>query len=176
MPIPAPLLSGTRRDYTIGHLINSTPEGGDNTVRSIFGFPLPVWQRAEAWTEKQKVRFVEGIFLGLGTGFYVINGRDWDESGPLPCSAWLLDGQQRLGALRDFIQKKMVIFGDVTFESMTPQQSRKFLNLPFPCYELEYTADEGVLLELYDRLNYGGTLHELDAESADFQKWKANQG
>ncbi|MNY54817.1 hypothetical protein D3C86_1907330 [compost metagenome] len=70
----------------------------------------------------------------------------------------------------------MVIFGDVTFESMTPKESRKFLNLPFPCHELEYTADEGVLLELYDRLNYGGTLHELDAESADFQKWKASQG
>ncbi|HGY5997697.1 TPA: hypothetical protein ACNV5A_004343, partial [Aeromonas hydrophila] len=68
MPIPAPLLSGTRRDYAIGHLISSTTAGDDNNLRSIFGFPLPAWQRAEVWTEKQKVRFVEGIFLGLGTG------------------------------------------------------------------------------------------------------------
>lgn len=174
MPIPAPLLDGTRRDYTIGHLINSTPEG-DSTQRFIFGLPVPVWQRDEVWTQEQKVRFVEGIFLGLGTGFYVINGRDWDGNDPLPCSGWLLDGQQRIGALRDFIQRGMVIFGDVTFESMELKQSRKFLNMPFPCYELEYTGDEGLLKELYDRLNYGGTIHELDAESAEFKEWKASR-
>lgn len=53
------------------------------------------------WTQAQKRRFVEGIFLGLGSGYYVTNGLEWaDDGATAPMAGWLLDGQQRMNALR----------------------------------------------------------------------------
>lgn len=161
MPIPPKLLHGGRREYSIGRLLDMTPT--DVTMpaeRQLLGLVLPPWQRKEVWTLAQKVRFVEGIFLGLGCGYYVTNGLEWDERGvSAPMSGWLLDGQQRISALRDFIQGGMVVFGDVTFASLDEPQKRRFLREPFSCHELEYTDNEAVLKELYNRLNFGGTPH-----------------
>ena len=113
MPIPKPLLSGTLHDYGIGHLVDMpTPAEAVPTERQLMNLTLPPWQRPEVWSEAQKRRFVEGVFLGLGTGSYVVHASDWDDAGrPKPMSGWLLDGQQRISALRDFIAGDLVVFG-----------------------------------------------------------------
>ena len=74
-------------------------------------------------------------------------------------SGWLIDGQQRITALRDFIDGKLVIFNDVIFTKMDKPARLRFLNTPFPCFELDYCNDERVLMDLYDRMNFGGTPH-----------------
>lgn len=74
-------------------------------------------------------------------------------------SGWLLDGQQRISALRDFLSGEMVIFGDVRFTEMSVPDQLRFKRRPFPCHELDYTDNEDTLKELYDRLNFGGTPH-----------------
>lgn len=161
MPIPKPLLSGTMHDYGIGALVDMpAPVPAVPSERRLMNLALPPWQRPEVWSADQKRRFVEGIWLGLGTGYYVVHGSDWDEAGsPKPMSGWLLDGQQRISALRDFLSGDMVIFGDVRFTEMPVPDQLRFKRRPFPCHELDYTNNEDTLKELYDRLNFGGTPH-----------------
>lgn len=161
MPIPAPLLKGSRRDYTLGRLVEMTPTDPTMpTERRLLGFVLPPWQRPEVWTVEQRRRFIEGVFLGLGCGYYVTNGLDWVDNGDsAPMSGWLIDGQQRISAIRDFLSGDLVVFGDVRFTEMSRPEQLRFCRTPFPCFELEYCSDEDALVELYDRLNFGGTPH-----------------
>lgn len=164
MPLPQRLIDGVRREYTIGHLFESSMvDPTTSEERRLLTQVLPPWQRPEVWTMEQKRRFIEGIFLGLGCGYYVVNGKDWGrDAQPLPMSGWLLDGQQRLCALRDFVQNGLVIFTDVTYAGLSLKEQRRFMNEGFPCFELEYTTNENALKELYDRLNFGGTPHTLE--------------
>lgn len=161
MPLPARLLKGARRDYTLGRLIEMSPvEPTMSGERRLLGLVLPPWQRPEEWAVEQKQRLVESIFLGLGCGYYVTNGLEWLADGSAaPMAGWLLDGQQRIGALRDFLAGELTVFGDVTYASLSKSEAMRFLREPFPCHELEYTNNEAVLKELYNRLNYGGTPH-----------------
>ncbi len=161
MPLPKPLLTGTMHDYGIGALVDMPAlVPAVPSERRLMNLTLPPWQRPEVWSADQKRRFVEGIWLGLGTGYYVVHASDWDEAGrPKPMSGWLLDGQQRISALRDFLSGEMVIFGDVRFTEMSVPDQLRFKRRPFPCHELDYTDNEDTLKELYDRLNFGGTPH-----------------
>lgn len=169
MALPPVLLSGSNRSYTISMLFERTGRDADgSTGRRLLSQALPPWQRPEVWTLSQKRRFVEGIFLGLGTGTYVVNGSDYAADGtPLRGSGWLLDGQQRLSALRDFVERGLEIFEGTTWSSLTRgEQLRRFMNVPFPCHELCYVADESVLMDIYDRLNFGGTPHTASQRPA----------
>lgn len=165
MLLPEPLLAGRRRDFPISALIEGTPI--DPTApeeRRLLNLVVPPWQRKEVWTADQKTRFVEGIFLGLGTGYYVTNGADWGADGKcLPMSGWLLDGQQRLSSIRDFLRDALPIFDGIVFSDLDrPTAIKRFLRHPFPRFELDYTDDEQMLRNLYERLNFGGTAHTAE--------------
>jgi len=160
--LPQPLLSGARRDYGIEHVLKAL--GADAGLRpgerSLGAFILPPWQRPLAWEEHRKRRFVEGVFLGLGTGYYVQHAWDWDEGGSKPMAGWLLDGQQRISSLIDFAEGRLAIFDGVRFADLDVATARRrFLGVVFPCVELAYQADELRLREVYDRLNFGGMAH-----------------
>lgn len=168
--LPKVLLQGRRRDYDIDYLLSSgthatTTSGAE---RQLLCWVIPPWQRAEVWTDHQKQRFIEGVFLGLGTGYYVVNQPDWDSNGTLPMSGWLIDGQQRLTAIRDFVAGGVSIFDGIRYEDLSKaDRLKRFAHVVFPCFEIEYQADESQLRELYDRLNFGGTSH-TEADRAHF--------
>lgn len=64
------------------------------------------------------------------------NGREWtgaDDAVLAPMSGWLLDGQQRVTAIRDFIQDSFAV---------KAEQTIRFWNQPFLHFELEYIADD----------------------------------
>ena len=160
--LPPLLLRGSRRDFQLSHLLEATSiESTSEGERRLLNLVLPPWQRPEVWTSAQKARFIESVFLGLGCGYYVVNGQDWDRTGEaLPMSGWLLDGQQRLTAIRDFIAGDVRIFGGIRWDDLDRlDKLRRFLRQPFPCFELDYTSDEDALKLLYERLNFGGTPH-----------------
>lgn len=164
MPVPQPLLRGTERAFDIEMLATGSP--GDELhpgERRILGATLPPWQRPEVWSTHQKTRFIEGVFLGLGCGYRVCNGMHWLDGGQrAPMSGWLLDGQQRAAAIRDFVEDHLTVFQDVTFSRLSAADVRRFLRTPFPVIELEYTDDEAKLMDLYKRLAFGGTPHRND--------------
>ncbi|WP_410951007.1 DUF262 domain-containing protein [Pseudomonas sp. S1(2024)] len=163
--LPEPILTGTQRSYTISSLWQGTAARPNQaSERQLLNLVLPSWQRPPRWSDVQQVRFIEGIFLGLGTGFYVINGREYGDDGKdLPMSGWLLDGQQRITAIARFINDEIEIFGGIRYSSLTlPEKRRRFENIVFPCIELEYQADEALLKTLYRRLNFSGTAHTAE--------------
>lgn len=160
--LPPPLLKGSERSYSISNLWEGTSAKGNTPFeRQLLNLVLPPWQRPAVWSENQQVRFIEGIFLGLGTGYYVINGRDWDDAGnDSPMSGWLIDGQQRITAIARFVNGEISVFDGTRYSDLSiGEQRRRFDNMIFPCMELDYQADEELLKELYRRLNFGGTPH-----------------
>lgn len=158
--LPDPILRGTRREFDIEHLFRMPAvQPTQPHERTMLCWVLPAWQRPEVWDEQRKRKFVEGIFLGLGTGYYVVHQPDWDDNGARPMSGWLIDGQQRLSALRDFVHHGLPVFDDVTWGDLNVAQRRRFMSTGFACFELAYQHDEQRLREIYDRLNFGGVAH-----------------
>ncbi|KSQ21715.1 hypothetical protein APB26_32560 [Pseudomonas aeruginosa] len=164
MPIkqlPPKILDGSHREYPISMLWEGTPVR--TTVpaeRQLLNLVLPPWQRPFVWSAEQQIRYVEGIFLGLGTGTYVVNGREYDGDENVHMSGWLIDGQQRITSISRFIKGDLAIFDDLRYSDLSiADRRRRFDNVVFPCIELEYQPDEERLIELYLRLAFGGVAH-----------------
>lgn len=165
--LPQPILAGSNRQMTIGSLFGrSVVSSTQSQERMLLCYVLPPWQRDEVWDMPRKRAFVEGIFLGLGTGFYVVHEPDWNSDGtPKPMSGWLIDGQQRLAALRDFVDDRLEVFDGVRYSQVGDIERRKrFLNQPFPSIEIPYTSSEALLRGLYERLNFSGRVAHTEAD------------
>lgn len=151
------------------HLVSAESSATDKTL---CGFRLPPFQRSEVWDTKRKIRLIESIFceVGIGTILFVSN-YDYPE-----IDGWLIDGQQRLTAIRDFVLGKFAVFGgklsynnmaNVTLHFMgTDDLNRpKTANLIWGrnflrCSRIEHISDVSVLKEVYNRLNFGGVPHK----------------
>ncbi|MGI0646824.1 GmrSD restriction endonuclease domain-containing protein [Pseudomonas aeruginosa] len=159
--LPAPILSGMQRAFSISMLWEGrAAEKTSEDEIQLLNLVLPKWQRDTVWTAHQQTQFIEGIFLGLGTGYYVTNGHDYNDGGCLPMSGWLLDGQQRITSIARFIEDALPIFDGIRYSDLSPaDRSRYFDNVVFPSVELKYVDDEEVLKTLYRRLNFSGTAH-----------------
>ncbi len=160
--LPDPILNGAQRSFSISTLWEGTPAvATQDAERQLLGLVLPPWQRPSVWTDQQQISFLEGIFLGLGTGFYVVNGRDYERDGEeMPMSGWLIDGQQRITSIARFRNGELSVFDGIRYTDLRRgEQRRRFDNVIFPCIELEYQPDENRLKELYRRLNFSGTAH-----------------
>lgn len=167
--LPERILVGARRDYTISHLVEGlkvTPTIPQERV--VMNRVLPPWQRPFVWDLVRQVAFIEGVFLGLGTGMYVVNGCDYNDQGELFMSGWVIDGQQRLTSIDRFMKDEFPVFrtpdasdGIYYSQLSVSEKRRRFLSAPFPAFELEYQAEEDKLKELYRRLNFGGVNHTL---------------
>lgn len=161
--LPAPILYGCDRSYSIEHIVamQAATHLRDGE-RGLFGMVLPSWQRPECWDMDRKRRFIEGIFLGLGTGYYVSTNWDWDRDAVrTPGAGLLLDGQQRFTALRDFVAGELTIFEGVTYASLSlADKRRRFLRVTFPSIEMGSDFEEATLRELSDRLAFGGVPHK----------------
>ena len=123
--------------------------------RALGPFVLPPFQRPPVWTEAQKVRFIESIWMGLPIGSYVVNagkyGSRFDD--------WLLDGQQRVTAILDYMADALSVYGRV-FSALPEVVHRGFeFGRVFTRLETKI-ENEAELREVYDRLAYGGTPHE----------------
>jgi hypothetical protein len=129
------------------------PHGGE---RVLAGFLLPDWQRPRVWTPAQNVRFIESIWYDLPIGSYVVNadfrsGNRFDN--------YLIDGQQRWSAIADYLADHYTVFGE-RYSDLSVLDKRRFGLHVFPCVETKLTS-EAELKEIYDRLAYGGTPHDL---------------
>jgi len=119
-------------------------------------FVLPPFQRPPVWSEAQKVRFIESAWNGLPIGAFVFNQPDAHAS---PYENWLLDGQQRITAILEYIADAFPVMGYLYSELGEPDRRRWHMSVSFPCLKTSLT-DVTALAEIYDRLAYGGTPHE----------------
>ena len=122
--------------------------------RALGAYILPPFQRPPVWSLEQKVRLIESFLDELPVPAYVVN-RDLDP--PYTHERWLLDGQQRITAVLEFVSGAFAVRG-LRFQDVSERDQSWFLDRPFPCLETEL-KDEALLRDVYDRLAYGGTPH-----------------
>lgn len=159
--MPEPFLRAEPSSFTIGHIISSyrlestkAPEG----LRRLGWFVLPPFQRPAVWTPDQKVSFIESVWLELPIGSYAYNDPHEFRH---PTEAWLIDGQQRIGAILEYVSGAFPVFGH-RYPDLQKVERFRLENRVFPALVTRET-DAAVLEEIYDRLAYGGTPHEPKA-------------
>lgn len=131
----------------------------------------PEFQRGEVWSRNKKQRLIDSIL------------RDWHIP-PIHMvekedkTFDVLDGQQRLTAIRDFVKSRFSIDGhiepldrtiselhDLTYEQLPPPMKRRFDQFPIRVFALtNYTPDEPH--ELFFRLNQPTSLTEAEKRNA----------
>ena len=114
----------------------------------------PDFQRAHVWTEQQQIRYVEYVLRnGHSSRDLSFNSPGW--MGHKICPVTLVDGKQRLQAVRLFLADKIPAFGYCykEYEDKLPimECSFRFLinNLP----------DRASVLRWYIDINAGGIAH-----------------
>lgn len=125
--------------------------------REIMGYFLPPWQRPLVWTQDQKVRLIESLWLGLNIGTYTFNrakhGSRFDNL--------LIDGQQRMWALQCYLSDEFPVFG-YRWSDVTDVDRRGFeFSRHFHCY-ITQSEDEQYLRDYYNMMNFGGVAHTED--------------
>ncbi|GAB7562032.1 hypothetical protein LG202_00710 [Methylobacillus methanolivorans] len=159
--LPERLLHGTPHNHPIEHIFGISPQLPClESEKTLVHFVLPPWSKETDWEKDRQARFIENIFLGVPIGYYVIHAPQWRTSGVKPMSGWLLDGTNRITAIRDFVANKISIFNGVLHDDLDElTRERRFYHQPFPCFELPYTNDLQQLRSIYEHLNYGKMEH-----------------
>ena len=149
--------------------------------RFVMGFPVPDWQRPLVWSNEQKIRIIESIWNSVDTGTYLINIYDSGivttasgEVETLPFTDCILDGQQRLSAIEDYVLDKIAV-EDATgtprlFSELPLKEKRRFRNSTFSRSSVS-TNDEIVLRKIYDLRSFGGVAHTEDQRASESQEF-----
>ena len=174
--LPDPLISGTTSSRTISDLMRkrepnyeSMFEGSIQKLEQLGHYYIPSYQRAEVWTIEQKRRLVESVWLGISIGSIVVSaeGETDKSTGRYPIQADnLLDGRQRLSAIRDYLENGMRIFVGTEHEhgwnDLDIPQQRRFRNTSLGYITIDRDFSLEALKEIYNRLNFSGTAHTED--------------
>jgi hypothetical protein len=166
--LPEPIMRASTSQFGMGHLVFQLLDNTDrkkywpnDTAEWLCGHRLPPFQRPAVWTQAQKIRFIESAWLGVHLGTYVVNRNDaWVNDQPHPMDLWLIDGQQRLRAIQEYLTDVFPVF-DLRYGELNYLEKRRFDAFPFAC-SIVHESSEAVLRLLYDRLNFGGTQHTED--------------
>jgi hypothetical protein len=119
----------------------------------------PDFQRGHVWTEGKQVRYVEFILRGGASSRDIrFNCPGWQGEGSYPGGRFVLvDGKQRLEAVRRFLRGEIRVFGCL----FTDFTDRLPLQTGFVVHVNNLTTDAEVL-QWYLDLNDGGVVHTQD--------------
>lgn len=157
--LPERIDLGRAASTGLGHAIYSF-EGGATWERTgprtVMGFNIPEWQRGLVWSREQSIRLIESIWRGIPIGTYTYNLwiTDSDDGG---IDGLLIDGQQRLWAIQQYLTDKFKVYGGY-YSDLDEIQKRKFANSHFPCFVTE-TDNMEYLKGYYNLMNFGGVAH-----------------
>jgi hypothetical protein len=121
----------------------------------------PDWQRCHVWTEKQQEAFVEYVLRGgHGSRDIWFNCSSWMKGFDTPVE--LVDGKQRLEAVRKFLRNELAIFGGSFYKDFTDRMRMVKCDFVFHMNDLQTRAE---VIQWYLDINSGGISHtkaELD--------------
>lgn len=124
--------------------------------RALGGFRLPAFQRPLVWSEDQKVALIQSIWEGFDIGTYAIT-QDLDN---LENDNLILDGQQRISAILDYVADKFKVYG-MLYSELTERDHRVFSQTIFPRVIVKPEGDN-MLRDYYNRMNFSGVHHTED--------------
>lgn len=159
--MPQRLQFGQFMSATVGHAIHNWRERdhpNPHNYRAVMGYFLPSWQRGLVWTAAQNMRLIESLWLGINIGTYTYNRSPrYDLTDPL--DNLLIDGQQRLNAIQQYLSDAFPVFGWKWSEVSEPERRSFDMSTHFHCY-ITNSTDEAYLRGYYDLTNFGGTAHD----------------
>jgi hypothetical protein len=153
--------------FTLG---DEGPEMYPWATRFVMGFPLPSWQRPLVWSPEQKIRFIRSIWMGVDIGSYMVNDRyEFEARGAETCfrefSEVLLDGQQRLATIEEYVLNKLLVPDTAgvprSWSELPLKERRRFGGVHFARANIQ-SWDEAELRMAYDLRAFGGTAHTED--------------
>ena len=119
-------------------------------------YEIPDWQRTEVWSEDKKKTLIDTILRGWKLPkFYFLKTADDPESFEV------VDGQQRLSAIFDFLDNELSLADDVAarFGGKTYRELPDVISDSFDDFEIEFDeiveADEEETKEFFRRLQEG---------------------
>lgn len=133
---------------------------------------IPPFQRPPKWTATQSARLIESVHMDISIGTIVVSDCgdttrtmvDGVVVERFPDSAdWLIDGQQRLRALKAYLDDSLTVFVGTPHEhrwsDLSKIQKRRFMSKSVGYVVLDAMPVED-LARVYDLMNFGGTPHE----------------
>jgi hypothetical protein len=123
--------------------------------RQLGPYVVPPFQRLPVWSKSQRVRLIESIWSRLPIGAYCYNQTYLDH----PTDGWLLDGQQRITAILAYVAGEFEVFG-YRFTDLDRYEKVQFKMMPIGVL-ITNIQDAAVCEDVYNRLAYGGTAHEV---------------
>lgn len=160
--LPKPIIEFNSKSMPLELLISGCTEQEDYPWASRFigRWPLPSWQRGLVWSEKQKVAFIESVYMGYDLGSVMVNDHHWNEAGTamLPMSDILIDGQQRLSALVGFVNNEFPLNG-LYWKDLSRIEQRTLRERQIG-YKSVRCFNEDKLKAVYNHLNFSGVAHQ----------------
>jgi hypothetical protein len=122
----------------------------------------PFFQRNFVWDNLRKSRLIESIIMGIPIpGIYSYTRQDSDDK---DFKEIIIDGQQRLRTIKQFINNVFAIEGltlngylnGLYFRDLPTQVKNKFLNYSLHIVNIYNVANDKIILDMFKRFNTGG--------------------
>lgn len=169
---PKPLIFAQSMAFSIDHLFYAWERREDrsrdtyyNPLRRemLLGTVVPDFQRSKVWTEDQNRALIRSIWRGIPIGTYSLNF-SISQKTPPDLTNILIDGQQRLNALRGYWENEFD-FNGYFWGDLEDNHQRKFISRPFPQQRTDST-DRQEVLDYYNAMNFGGVAHDEQERAA----------
>ena len=129
-------------------------------------YEIPDWQRDEVWDLVRKQTLIDSILRGWRLPkFYFVS------SGTTPPTYEVVDGQQRLATIFEFLDNELELsletaaeFGGATYKQLSPDVSDKVDDFEIDFDEVEEASDEE-LMEFFQRLQSGLQLNSSESST-----------
>jgi hypothetical protein len=117
----------------------------------------PTFQRNAVWDRKRQSKFIESVLLNIPIPNLFFAEED-------DGSKVVVDGQQRLIALKKFVENSFPLSGlevlhqlnGKRFDDLTERQQRIISNRTLRCLVISAKSDSEIRFEVFERLNTGG--------------------
>ena len=116
-------------------------------------FIIPDFQRPLVWTQGQKMRLIESLWLGIPIGTYTIN-----EAYQTPYDMIVIDGLQRINAIKEYVSDAFKVYNNY-YSELRDSYKLRFMGVLFPRYTTN-SDDVDYLKNYYNLMNFGGTAHQ----------------
>lgn len=120
----------------------------------------PDFQRSFVWKNKQQVRLVESILLGIPLPAFYFNQ---DKTG----AHQVIDGVQRLTTIKHFMSDQLLlkeeyleslgVLKGLSFSTLDPATRRRFSNTQIVAHVIEPQTPDAVKYDIFNRVNTGGS-------------------
>mgnify|MGYP003394346189 CR=1 FL=1 len=111
----------------------------------------PYFQRDLVWRELHKVDFIRTIRMGYPfPQIFISRGRINVDT--MTSQACVVDGQQRMNAIQDFLTDQLRVDGSI-FSDLSPSEKEQFLKYEVPVIDLDLAEDDPKIIDVFTRLN-----------------------